>query len=62
MVLWSNRAGDHAVELWQVEQFRGKPDVTWFGLVVLLKSSRWQESQAVGRPVYCPFLWQASHC
>jgi hypothetical protein len=31
-------------------------------LEVLLNRVRWQETQAVGKPAYCPLLWQAEHC
>ena len=47
VVLWLNVAGVHAVVEWQIEQSVGNPDVTWFGLVVPLKSVMWQVAHAV---------------
>ena len=44
MVVW------HRLQSW------GKPAAAWFGLVVPLKSVRWQEMHAVGSPANTLFL------
>jgi hypothetical protein len=38
--LWSKAAGCQAAVPWQTAQVCGKPDCTWFGFVVWLKSGK----------------------
>src|SRR5512144_2517612 len=58
VLLWSKLAGCHAVVLWQIVHCCEKPPATWFGFVVLLKSFRWHDTQAVLAELSAPPVWQ----
>ncbi len=55
---WLNVAPAHCVVVWHVAHSCENAAAAWFGLVVPLYLARWHDAQAIGVPLYWPFLWQ----